>query len=92
MKWCSIINKIREVGTIELISNSSESFWSVGNIIAVIVSLISIIGSIIVVFLSNRAAKTISKENNELQKKMNDENTKLQSKWHKENLEDIILI
>lgn len=74
-------------GTIELISNSSESFWSGGNIIAVIVSLISIIGSIIVVFLSNRAAKTISKENNELQKKMNDENTKLQSKWHKENLE-----
>ena len=66
-------------GTIELITNSSEIFWNSGNIIAIIVSVISIIGSIIVVVLNNREAKKISEHNNNLQEKMNDENTKLQA-------------
>ncbi|MCK9479758.1 MAG: hypothetical protein M0R40_09735 [Firmicutes bacterium] len=73
-------------GTIEVINNSSETFWNSGNIIAIIVSVISIIGSIIVVVLNNRASNKISEHNNNFQEKMNDENTKLQAEWHKENL------
>lgn len=69
-------------GTIEVISNSSNT----GDIIAIVVAVISIIGSIIVVILNNRVAKKISNENNDIQKKINEENVKLQDRWHKESL------
>lgn len=74
-------------GTIELISNSSENFWTSGNIIAIVVALISILGSIFVAWRSEKNAQNISKSNNEIQKKINDENIALQEKWNSETLQ-----
>lgn len=74
-------------GTIELISNSAESFWTSGNIIAIVVALISILGSIFVAWRSEKNSKGISKSNNEIQKKINDENLALQEKWNSETLQ-----
>lgn len=74
-------------GTIELISNSAESFWTSGNIIAIAVAIISILGSIFVAWRSEKNAREISKSNNEIQKKINDKNIALQEKWNHETLQ-----
>lgn len=74
-------------GTIELITNSAENFWTSGNIIAIVVALISILGSIFVAWRSEKNSKEISQSNNEIQKKINDENIALQEKWNSETLQ-----
>ena len=74
-------------GTIELISNSAEGFWTSGNIIAIVVALISILGSIFVAWRSEKNSQEISKSNNEIQKKINDENIALQEKGNSETLQ-----
>ncbi len=74
-------------GTIEIISNSAESFWTSGNIIAIFVALISILGSIFVAWRSEKNSKEISKSNNETQRKINDENLALKEKWNIETLQ-----
>lgn len=74
-------------GTIEVISNTTEIFWTSGNIIAIVVALISILGSIFVAWKSEKNAREISKSNNELKKKINDENIALQEKWNSETLQ-----
>ncbi len=74
-------------GVFEIINNTSETFWTGGNIIAIIVAVISIIGSIIVVIISNDSTKKINNANIKIQKKINDDNTKLQEQWHTENLQ-----
>lgn len=74
-------------GTIEFISNSAESFWTSGDIIAIVVALISILGSIFVAWRSEKNSREISKSNNEIQKKINDENIALQEKWNGETLQ-----
>ena len=60
-------------GTIELITEST-TFMSMGDIIAIIVAVISLIGVIISTILTNRTTKKINKSNAELQEKWNQKN------------------
>ena len=61
------------VGKIELISES-EMLLSMGNIIAIIVAVISLTGVIISTVWTNRTTKKINKDNAELQEKWNQKN------------------
>ena len=61
------------VGKIELISES-ETLLSMGNIIAIIVAVISLTGVIISTVWTNRTTKKINKDNAELQEKWNQKN------------------
>lgn len=60
-------------GTIELITEST-TFMSMGDIIAIIVAVISLIGVIISTILTNQTTKKINKSNAELQEKWNQKN------------------
>lgn len=60
-------------GTVELITESG-SLISVGDIIAIIVAMISLVGVIITTVMTNKTTKKINKENIELQDKWNQKN------------------
>lgn len=60
-------------GTLELITKSS-SFISVGDIIAIFVAVISLIGVIISTIMTNKTTKKINERNIELQDKWNQKN------------------
>lgn len=60
-------------GTITVVTQSNE-FMSTGDIIAIIVSIISLLGVIISTLLTNRTTKKISESNEKLQEKWNQKN------------------
>lgn len=60
-------------GTITIVNQSNE-FMSMGDIIAIIVSIISLLGVIVSTLLTNRTTKKISESNEKLQEKWNQKN------------------
>nr|WP_295683791.1 hypothetical protein [uncultured Lachnoclostridium sp.] len=62
-------------GTLELVSKSTESI-NTGDIIAIIVAIVSFVGIIITTILTNRTTK-----------KINESNSKLQEKWNQKNID-----
>lgn len=60
-------------GTITVVTQSNE-FMSMGDIIAIIVAVISLLGVIVSTLLTNRTTKKISESNEKLQEKWNQKN------------------
>jgi len=60
-------------GTVEIITQSSNTF-SIGDIIAIVVAIVSLLGVIISTILTNKTTKNISKENAIFQEKWNQKN------------------
>ena len=60
-------------GTITVVTQSNE-FMSTGDIIAIIVAIISLLGVIVSTLLTNRTTKKISESNEKLQEKWNQKN------------------
>lgn len=60
-------------GTIKLVTQTNSSF-STGDIIAIIVALISLIGVVVSTTMTNRITKKINKSNQQLQEKWNQKN------------------
>lgn len=61
-------------GTLRIISDLSEKAISTGDIIAIVVSIISLIGVIISTYATNKTTKKINESNNEMQEKWNQKN------------------
>lgn len=61
-------------GTVRIISDLSENSISTGDIIAIVVSIISLIGVILSTILTNKTTKRINKSNNAMQEKWNQKN------------------
>ena len=60
-------------GTITVVTQSNE-LMSMGDIIAIIVAIISLLGVIVSTLLTNRTTKKISESNEKLQEKWNQKN------------------
>lgn len=60
-------------GTLKLVSESN-SFMNLGDIIAIIVAVVSLIGVIVSTILTNKTTKKISRDNAILQEKWNQKN------------------
>ena len=85
------------IGTVKLVSDAGPLI-SVGDIIAIAVAMISVVGVVITTIMTNRTTKKINeeniklqdrlnKENSELQERLNRENSKLQEKWNQKNID-----
>lgn len=61
-------------GTLRIMSDLSEKTISTGDIIAIVVSVISLIGVLISTYMTNKTTKKINQSNNEMQEKWNQKN------------------
>lgn len=61
-------------GTVRIISDLSENAINTGDIIAIVVSIVSLIGVLVSTYWTNKTTKKINKSNNEIQEKWNQKN------------------
>ena len=84
MKGSVLMSTIQ--GTFELVGGTSQGL-STGDLVVMGTAILSFIGVIVSVFLTNKMSKKINEDNNEFQKNFNETNNQLQEKLNQKNID-----